>query len=335
MDSLNMEAWLPLLFVSIMGMALLIYIILDGYDLGIGILLPMAEEEEKDRMIAAIGPFWDANETWIVLGVGVLLIAFPKAHGVVLTALYLPVTFMLIGLILRGVAFDFRVKAKSEYKRMWNHLFALGSLIAALSQGWMLGKYVMGLEESIVSFLFAMAIALALPALYVMLGCGWLFIKTDGRLYKKARLWAGVTVWPMGLGLFLISIATPIASETIAAKWFTLPAAIGLLPIPITCLIAYVVIVTVLRSNKFMDAGYGWIIFISMIVICFMCALGSAYSIYPDIVINRLTIWETVASRDSLLFTLVGITITVPMILIYTAIIYRIFSGKVESLSYE
>ena len=141
MDSLTMDTWLPLLFVSIMGLALLIYIILDGYDLGIGILLPLADDNEKDRMIAAIGPFWDANETWIVLGVGVLLIAFPKAHGVVLTALYLPVTFMLVGLILRGVAFDFRVKAKSEYKRMWNRLFAIGSLIAATSQGWMLGKY--------------------------------------------------------------------------------------------------------------------------------------------------------------------------------------------------
>ena len=330
-----MDSWLPLLFVSIMGFALLIYIILDGYDLGIGILLPLAEDNEKDRMIAAIGPFWDANETWIVLGVGILLIAFPKAHGVVLTALYLPVTFMLIGLTLRGVAFDFRVKAKSTYKRMWNHLFALGSLIAALSQGWMLGKYVMGLEQSWVSFLFALSIALALPALYVMLGCGWLFIKTDGPLYKKARLWAGVTVWPMGLGLFLVSIATPIASETIAAKWFTLPAGIGLLPIPVTCLIAYAVSVLVLRSNRAMNAGYGWIVFISMIVICIMCALGLAYSIYPDIVINRLTIWETAASRDSLLFTLVGVVVTVPMILFYTVYIYRIFSGKAESLSYE
>jgi cytochrome d ubiquinol oxidase subunit II len=335
MEVLEMESWLPLFFVSVMGLALLIYIVLDGFDLGIGMLLPLANEDEKDRMIAAIGPFWDANETWIVLGVGVLLIAFPIAHGVVLTALYLPVTFMLIGLILRGVAFDFRVKAKSEYKCMWNRLFALGSFIAATSQGWMLGKYVMGLEDSVVSFLFAMAIALALPALYVMLGCGWLFIKTDGDLYQKVRRWARITVLPMGLGLFLISIATPIASETIAAKWFSLPAAIGLLPIPVTCMLAYTVIVWVLRHNRIMDAGYGWIVFVSMIVICVMCALGLAYSIYPDIVINKLTIWETAASTDSLIFTFVGVVITVPMIFAYTIFIYRIFSGKAKSLSYE
>jgi cytochrome d ubiquinol oxidase subunit II len=154
-ESIEMETWLPLFFVSVMGFALLTYIVLDGYDLGIGILLPFADEEEKDRMIASIGPFWDANETWIVLGIGVLLIAFPKAHGVVLTALYLPVTLMLVGLTLRGVAFDFRAKAKSDHKAMWNRLFAGGSLLAACSQGWMLGKYVMGLEQNTISFLFA------------------------------------------------------------------------------------------------------------------------------------------------------------------------------------
>ncbi len=330
-----METWLPLFFIGVMGLALMAYIILDGYDLGIGMLLPLAEDEEKDRMIATIGPFWDANETWIVLGVGVLLIAFPEAHGVVLTALYLPVTLMLVGLILRGVAFDFRVKAKSDHKQMWNRLFAFGSFIAASSQGWMLGKYVMGLENTSVSFLFALAIALTLPALYIMLGCGWLFIKTNGELYKKARLWALVTVVPLGLGLFLISIATPIASETIAAKWFTLPAAIGLLPIPVTCVIAYTVIALVLRSERVMNAGYGWIVFAAMVVICIMCTLGLAYSIYPDIVIDRLTIWETAAAEDSLLFTFVGVVITVPMIVIYTIFIYRIFSGKAEKLSYE
>ena len=120
-----MEQWLPLFFVSVMGLALLVYIILDGYDLGIGLLLPLADDTQKDQMIAAIGPFWDANETWIVLGVGVLLIAFPRAHGIILTELYLPVTIMLIGLVLRGVSFDFRVKAHSDYKGLWNRLFFL------------------------------------------------------------------------------------------------------------------------------------------------------------------------------------------------------------------
>ena len=281
-----MEQWLPLFFAGVMGLALLIYVILDGYDLGIGMLLPLADEAEKDRMIAAIGPFWDANETWLVLGIGVLLIAFPRAHGMVLTALYLPVTLMLMGLILRGVAFDFRVKAETKYKNMWNRLFFVGSLTAAMSQGWMLGSYVMGLNTGLTSNLFSLGIALTLPALYVMLGCGWLFVKTDGALYKKSGRWARTAILPMGAGLFLISIATPIASPDIADKWFSLPAAIGLLPVPVTTAIAYAVALWVAGHERILDAGYGWLVFASMLVICVMAALGLAYSIYPDIVID-------------------------------------------------
>jgi cytochrome d ubiquinol oxidase subunit II len=165
-----MEFWLPLIFVGVMGLALLLYVILDGYDLGVGLLLPFAAEHEKDPMIASIGPFWDANETWIVLGVGVLLIAFPQAHGIILTSLYLPATLMLMGLVMRGIAFDFRIKAGESQKGMWNRVFSLGSLIAALAQGWMLGSYITGLDSSPVNLLFALMTALSLPALYVMLG---------------------------------------------------------------------------------------------------------------------------------------------------------------------
>ena len=330
-----MTDWLPLFFLGIMGLALLIYIILDGYDLGIGMLLSLADEDEKDQMIASIGPFWDANETWIVLGVGVLLIDFPAAYGLVLTELYLPATLMLMGLILRGVSFDFRAKAKTQYKRRWNQLFALGSLLAATSQGWMLGAYVVGLEHSAVGMAFSAGIAVTLPALYIMLGCGWLIMKADGSLYEKAIAWARWTVLPMGIGIFLLSIATPIVSEAIAAKWFTLPAAIGLLPIPISTSLAYAAIVWVLWQRRILDAGFGWLVFVCLIVICLMSALGLAYSIYPDIVINRMTIWDTASSPESLRFTFYGVALTVPMILVYTVFIYRIFSGKATTLSYE
>lgn len=328
-------SWLPLFFAAVMGVALLIYIILDGYDLGIGILLPFATEDEKDQMISSIGPFWDANETWIVLGIGILLMAFPQAHGMILTSLYLPVTIMLIGLILRGVSFDFRAKAKTQYRRMWNRLFAIGSLVTALSQGWMLGAYVMGLESTKMSILFSLCITLALPALYIMLACGWLFIKTEGTLYQKARRWARLTLIPFGVGLFLISIATPIASPAIADKWFALPQVIGLLPIPIVSVIAFGAIYWLLSHDKIMDDGHGWIVFVAMVVICMMCALGLAYSVYPDIVINKLTIWETSSSEASLKFAFIGTVIAVPMIFLYTIFIYRIFSGKTKLLSYE
>ena len=330
-----MAYWLPLFFVAVIGFSLLVYIILDGYDLGVGMLLGFADDEEKDQMIASIGPFWDANETWIVLGIGVLMIGFPAAYGLVLTTLYLPVTLMLMGLVLRGGSFDFRAKAKTKNRSMWNRLFTLGSLIAAASQGWMLGAYVMGLESSLFSYAFSLGIALALPALYIMLGCGWLIMKAEGSLYRKSIQWARWTVFPMGVGIFLISIATPLISEIIADKWFTLPAAIGLLPIPITTMIAYAVIVWVLWHERILEAGFGWLIFVSLIIICLMSALGLAYSIYPDIVIDKMTIWDTASSTESLRFTSIGIAITVPMILIYTFFIYRIFSGKATKLSYE
>lgn len=330
-----MEFWLPIIYMAAMGLALLIYVILDGYDLGVGILLPLAEESEKDTMIASIGPFWDANETWIVLGVGILLIAFPLAHGIVLTHLYLPVTIMLMGLILRGVAFDLRVKAGDHRRALWNRAFFAGSLISAMAQGWMLGAYVTGLRDSTTSVLFSVLIALTLPALYVVLGCGWLNMKTEGTLQRKSHLWGGRAIWPMGLGLGLISIATPLVSPAIAAKWFSLPNALWLAPIPLVTLASFVGIVLTLRTSSEQQAAQPWRVFGLTVLICLMASLGLAYSLFPHIIIGQMTIWEASASVSSLLFTLVGVALTLPMILAYTFVVYRIFHGKATALSYD
>jgi len=328
---------LPLVFIGIMGLALLLYVILDGYDLGIGILLPLATDAEKDIMVAAIGPFWDANETWIVLGVGVLLIAFPVAHGIVLTALYLPVTVMLFGLILRGVAFDFRVKAGDHRKAMWNRWFFVGSLVAAMSQGWMLGSYITGLTYSTINLLFASLIALTLPALYVLLGASWLLIKAEGALFGKAVRWGRVALLPMTLALLLVSIATPLVSPAIAAKWFTLPNAIGLLPIPISCGAALAALAWLLSHPERMGQAHehAWLVFAALALICLFAAIGLAYSIYPEIIIGRMTIWEAAAAPESLWVIFAGCAVTLPMILVYTVIVYRVFRGKATTLSYE
>lgn len=331
-----METALPLIFVSVMGLSLLLYVILDGYDLGVGLLLPFADDAEKDIMVASIGPFWDANETWIVMGIGVLLIAFPSAHGIVLTKLYLPVTIMLLGLILRGVAFDFRVKAGDDKKAMWNHFFFLGSLIASTAQGWMLGSYITGLTGSLTNTVFSVLIAFCLPALYVVLGSTWLLIKTSGALFDKAVVWARRSILPMGIGLFLVSIATPMVSEVIASRWFQLPNAIGLLPIPVTCGIAYVLLLVLLRRDlqQLRDMN-PWFLFLCPVVICLMAALGLAYSIFPDIIIGQMTIWEAAAHPASLQFTLYGVAIALPCIIAYTIFLYRVFSGKATDLSYD
>jgi len=332
---MDLGYWLPLFFAGAMGLALLIYVILDGYDLGIGMLLPFASDDEKDVMVAAIGPFWDANETWMVLGEGMLLIAFPQAHSIVLTSLYLPVTLMLMGLILRGVAFDFRVKAGDKHKAKWNRLFAFGSLVASLCQGWMLGAFVTGLTGDATSTLFAALIALALPALYIMLGAAWLLIKTEGELFNKAVRWGRMAVLPMGGFLLLISIATPLVSSAIADKWFTLPNAIGLMPIPIATALAYAGLIWVFNSKQILHNGYGWLAFVALMVMCVLASIGLAYSLFPDIVLGRISIWEAASATESLLFTFWGAIIALPMILAYTIFIYRVFRGKATHLSYE
>ena len=330
-----MEQFLPLFFVGAMGLALLIYVILDGYDLGIGILLIFADDPEKDAMISSIGPFWDANETWIVLGVGILLIAFPGAHGIILSTLYLPVTLMLMGLIMRGIAFDFRVKAGNEQKNMWSLIFFSGSLLAASCQGWMLGSYITGLDHSTTNYLFSLLLALVFPALYIMLGAAWLLIKIEGELFNKARRWARNALFPFGLSLLLISIATPIVSSEIASRWFVLPNAIGLLPIPLSVLIVFGVLFWKLSAPKNINHHNSWIIFTSITIICVLSAFGLAYSLFPDIIIGKMTIWEAASATKSLMFTFWGTVITLPIVLFYTAFVYRVFSGKATSLSYD
>lgn len=332
---MDLAYWLPLFFAAAMGLALLIYVLLDGYDLGIGMLLPFASDAEKDVMIAAIGPYWDANETWIVLGVGILLIAFPAAHGIVLSTLYLPVTLMLMGLILRGVAFDFRVKAGDARKGMWNRLFAIGSLLASVCQGWMLGAYVTGLTGDTTSTLFAALIGAALPALYIMLGAAWLLIKTEGALFQKAARWGRLALLPMGAGLLLVSIATPLVSPAIAEKWFSLPNAIGLLPIPLISAVAYAGLIWIFNSRQILNNGYGWLAFVALTVICVLASIGLGYSLFPDILIGQLTIWQAASATESLLFTFWGVLITLPAILVYTVFVYRVFRGKATHLSYE
>ncbi|MDH7944403.1 cytochrome d ubiquinol oxidase subunit II [Pseudohongiella sp. SYSU M77423] len=330
-----METWLPLFFAGAMGLALLIYVILDGYDLGIGLLLPLASDSEKDLMIASIGPFWDANETWIVLGIGILLIAFPQAHGEILTAMYIPVTLMLMGLVLRGIAFDFRAKAVSDKKEMWNLIFSFGSLITACSQGWMLGTYITGLAETGLSWLFSILIALTLPALYVLLGAAWLLIKTEGELFDKAMRWAARAILPMGVALLLVSIATPLVSQTIADKWFSYPNGLMLLPIPVLSTLTYGWMMFLLYRQHALREGREWLLFAGLIVLCLLAALGLAYSILPDIIIGQMTIWESAASTPSLLFTFWGTAIVLPAILGYTFFVYRIFRGKTSELTYE
>lgn len=330
---MNFDTALPVIFMALMGISMLIYVISDGYDLGVGLLMPRASAEEKDVLIASIGPFWDANETWLVLGIGILLVAFPKAHGLVLSQLYLPVTLMLVGLTLRGVAFDFRVKAKSSAKPLWDRLFFAGSMLASLSQGWMLGRYISGFGEGWNYPVFAGAIALALPAAYALLGAAWLVMKTEGELQLKAIGWAKLAWGPVVIGMVLISLATPWISATVRERWFALPEIIALMVIPIATGIALITARKVL-DKAIVRTTLCWLPFAALIAVFVLGFIGLAYSIYPFVVIDRLTIWQAASSTAALKVILVGVCISVPAIAAYTVFSYKVFWGKATALRY-
>lgn len=333
MSEIDWATALPVVFLALMGVAMLAYVVLDGYDLGVGMLLHRATPAQRDTMIASIGPFWDANETWLVLGVGILLIAFPKAHGMVLTALYLPVTLMLVGLVLRGVAFDFRVKAQDQWKPLWNFAFWAGSGIAATSQGWMLGRYITGFAPGDLALAFAAVIALLLPAAYVLLGACWLVMKTEGDLQLLAVRWAKWAWPPLVLGMALVSLATPVVSETVRNRWFSMPEFIALLPIPLATLAALVVARAMLNS-KLVRAHLCWVPFVAVVSVFLFGAIGLAYSLFPYVVMDRLTVWQAASATSSLAVIAIGCAVTVPAIVGYTIFSYRVFAGKVRELQY-
>ena len=324
---------LPIIFMALMGFAMLAYVILDGYDLGVGLLMPNASHSQKDMMVASIGPFWDANETWLVLGVGILLIAFPKAHGMVLTALYLPVALMLVGLILRGVAFDFRTKAQAHHQHFWNQAFFAGSGLAALAQGWMLGQYITGLQTGWAYNAFAATIALALPAAYMLLGACWLIMKTEGELQRQAVRWARM-VWPLVvLGMALISLATPLVSATVRQRWFSMPELIALLPIPLMTILALLGTRAMLNSERVLGK-LCWLPFMLVVLVFILGFFGLAYSLYPYVVIDKLTLWQAASSPASLKVILIGTCLAVPAIAAYTVFAYWVFRGKATELKY-
>ncbi|WP_343640591.1 cytochrome d ubiquinol oxidase subunit II [Roseateles sp.] len=324
---------LPVIFMALMGLSLLIYVVLDGYDLGVGMLSAAVRGGDRDRMIASIGPFWDANETWLVLAVGLLLIAFPKAQGVVLTALYAPVALMLLGLILRGAAFDFRAKGNPAHKRGWDCAFAAGSALASLTQGWMLGRYVTGFDDRAGALVFAGGIALALTACYVLLGAGWLLIKTEGELQRRAAVWAK-RAWPAVVaGLALVSIASPWMSATVRARWFDMPGIIALAPLPLMALLALAALRGLLNSHRVLGK-LCWAPLALMGVVLTLSFFGLSYSLYPFVVIDRITLWQAAAADESLRFLLIGAVLTMPVILAYSLFSYSVFKGKATALAY-
>jgi len=329
------EIWLPWAFAALMGLSILIYVILDGFDLGVGLLMPLANDREKDRLVSSIGPFWDANETWLVLAVGLLLVAFPPAHGVILTALYLPVFVMLIGLILRGVSFEMRAKAPSVQKPLWNWAFFAGSLMASSSQGFMLGMYIMGLTWTLPHVAFALLTAVFLTVGYSFIGAAWLIWKTEHQLQVRAIGWAKGGIWGLILGITAVSIATPFVSTRIFDKWFIWPefAYLSLLPIISGALVVF--LWWKLARLPLSSDRWSWTPFAAATALFALAYLGMAYSFYPYIVPEKMTIYEAASAPESLFIILIGTLFVLPAILGYSILSYYIFRGKATDLKYD
>lgn len=330
-----LEPFLPFVFAFLIGLAMLLYAILDGYDLGVGMLSANRDEEDRDRMIASIGPFWDANETWLVLGVGLLLVAFPAAHGIVLGELYLPVAAMLVALVFRGVAFDFRKKAPDSQKRFWNRSFFAGSLVVALTQGYMVGRFMVGFQPGPPSHLFALFFGLIVIFGYVLMGACWLIYKTEGPLQEFAIRWARRAIWAMVGGAILSSVAALFVDARIYERMFSFPELSLLITMPALSIILTLFLHFFLKALPLPGDRLSWVPLGVGISIFTLGFIGLVYSFYPYIIPGRLLIVEASAAPASLLIILAGTAIVLPFLLGYTALSYYVFRGKATELRYD
>ena len=329
--------WLAYVFAFLMGLSMLIYGLLDGYDLGVGILSYYAKnKKESDQMVSSIGPFWDANETWLVLGVGILLVAFPKAHGIILSNLYIPVFIMLIGLIFRGVAFDFMSKSDNRHKKDWYYAFFAGSLTTALAQGYMLGSYIIGFNlETLNSKLFVFIVSISLAVGYCLIGANWLIMKTTGELQKKSIQWAKLSLMGAIICIALVSLGTPISNQTIFNKWFIFPNFYYLSLIPLSTIILVIWMYLLLKKLPYTKDRYCWLPFFLTIVIAIFCFIGLAYSFFPFIIPNEMLIIQASAAYSSLMIIFIGALIVLPILFGYTFFVYKVFQGKTSDLNYD
>jgi len=323
---------LPLIWYALIATAIFLYVLLDGFDLGVGILFPFAPSDTcRDRMMNSIAPFWDGNETWLVLGGGGLFAAFPLAYAILMPAFYMPVTIMLLGLILRGVSFEFRFKAEGRSRRLWDYLFHFGSLVATLAQGMTLGAYVQGVQVSGRAFAggaldwlnaFSLMTGVALVCGYGLLAAVWLIMKTEDVTQEWARKCAGYLFGYVALFMGLVSLCMPLMNDRIRELWWTLPNFYFLSIMPLSCVVMFVLLWRSLhRKHEYRPFFLAQGIF-------FMNYIGLGISMYPWLVPFEVTFRRAAAVGESQSLLLVGTVIMLPIILAYTAYCYYVFRGK-------
>jgi len=329
---------LTVVWAFIIAFAVAAYVVMDGFDLGIGMLFPFFRVgKERDQAMNAVAPVWDGNETWLVMGGGGLLAAFPLAYAIVLPALYAPLIAMLLGLVFRGVAFEFRWRDPG-HRPLWDAGFFLGSLSATFAQGVTLGALVQGIEVEGRAYgggwwdwltPFSLLTGAALLAGYSLLGACWLIWKTEGRLQADARRFARLLAPALLAAIGAISLATPFVEPRYFERWFGFPGLIVAIPMPL------IVLGVALALWRSLGGRRDWAPFALTLALFLLSMIGLAISIWPDVIPGRVSIWQAAAPETSQLFMLVGAAILIPLILAYTAWSYWVFRGKVGEDGYH
>jgi cytochrome bd ubiquinol oxidase subunit II len=318
----------------ILGIAVIMYVLLDGFDLGVGMLFPFAADgDTRTLMMNSVAPIWDGNETWLVLGGIGLFAAFPVAFAIIMPAVYFPILVMLLGLIFRGVAFEFRVKAQRS-RFLWDHSFFWGSLLATFAQGVVLGSFVQGFEVRDRQFAgslydwvrpFPLAVGVGLVFGYLLLGATWLVMKTEGDVQRWARAWSKFSLVGVLAFIALVSIWTPYSEPRIAARWFTWPNIAWLAPLPLTtAALTWWLWRSVRRDGEIAP-------FFAAMGLFLTCFLGLAISLWPNIVPHQISLWDAAASPKAQAFLLIGTLFLLPIIVTYTGWSYYVFRGKVRA----
>ena len=326
--------WLPLVCAAVVALAVAMYVILDGFDLGVGILFPFyPRETDRDQMMSSVAPFWDGNETWLVLGGNGLFVAFPLAYAIIMPGLYVPVIAMLLALVFRGVAFEFRWVAKPRHRK-WDVSFAAGSVVAAFAQGLVLGGLLEGIRIENRQFAggafdwltpFSLMCALALVIGYALIGACWLIMKTSDDVERRARRFAVPLLLALLAFVALVSVWTPLEHPHVAARWFGWPNLLWLSPVPVaTAALAF-------ACWRGITGPRPALAFYSAVGIFVLAYIGLLISNYPYLVPPSITIWEAAAVPESQWFLLIGTAILLPFILGYTAFVYYTFRGKVKA----
>jgi cytochrome d ubiquinol oxidase subunit II len=324
---------LSVIWAIIILFSIMMYIIMDGFDLGLGILYPFfKDKEERDIIMNTVAPVWDGNETWLVLGGAGLLAAFPLAYSVILSALYLPIILMLIGLVFRGVAFEFRFKALEHERHFWDKAFIGGSIAATFFQGVTLGAYVQGIRVINRAYAgnafdwlspFSIFTGLGLVFAFALLGSSWLIIKTVGELQNRAYKITASLIWILLAFIVAISIWTPLSDARIAERWFSFPNILWVSPVPLLVFtFTYLLAKSVANRNQIRP-------FVYTLMLVFLGYSGLGISLWPNIIPPSISIWHAASPPQSQGFTLVGALLIIPIILVYTAWAYYVFRGKI------